>query len=61
MEICYHPLHSTYETNKQTKKNQTQGWPKKQKSVCVFAIKHGGLAAKLDVMHWPFLANTEWK
>lgn len=54
MEICYRQLYSTYE-----KKQQKVGL--KKKSVCVFAIKHGGLAAKLDVVHWPFLANTEWK
>lgn len=42
-------------------KKTTGGWPEKKKSVCVFAIKHGGLAAKLDVVHWPFLTNTEWK
>lgn len=35
--------------------------PKKKKSDCVFAIKHSGLAAKLDVVHWPFLVDTEGK
>lgn len=34
---------------------------KKKKSDCVFAMKHGGLAAKLDVVHWPLLVDTERK
>lgn len=32
-----------------------------KRSGCVFAMKHGGSAARLDVVHWPFLVDIGGK